>query len=983
MRHPDFEYILGEFKRYYKDQKKAMDEYTAWLKALKLNDEKSYGMSRESFQWAKDMISKLKEDQNNVYYKVLVGFPTKSMNRNVYSERDLIAAAHTLIGKHPSINHKDDYWLSPDNPHNSWGIATVVGAQMEEGAIEAILEVPKTAKCPVCNGAPLTDLIDQKRIYNVSLEGECVDGTGGVCNGFQFSDHGFSLLTTDVLPGIPMTKIYPIESFLGFLPPLEARSKGKHPSIKIVGLTEGELSGAANPDQTIKVTQPDGKGQCPQGMFWSMRVGGCIPIQDNTATDGFGQFEKGANTAASNLRRPRGEVPSRTQMKPEGTKVPLDAGNTVARWHSGNKLDALSDNKPDRAMGYPDSCQQSDVGIETQEMPGGDALPNRSPTDQPAYGADATRARKEDRHECVMGGPMANLAGQTRVLIDQGNNDKLHPDNDDQWMIEKGGVGTGDADKTRGDQTSAPLRGGSTKDPIPPRTPKDQPATTRGPDGCPNGMHWSVPNGMCIFSDPESERLRREGPNILNEPDKANDQVGHPPKPPIDQPTSAGVVYKECPEGYHYDEDTGMCEYDAPQTEHASPDARTITDRISSSKTSNPITPTSLVRRNQPADASKDGQCRDGMIFDRRTGMCVPNSPANEDSSGGAKGGATDIQCPSGMVKDPRTGICIPEPEEANLRTDITGTKAKDLANITNSTMVECPDGYVWNGKLGMCEPTDNAPTDSHPPKDQPTGGECVIGGPMAGLAGQTRVLIDQGNNDGLHPDNDSQWLIERIREAQIVASTTKEYTWNQCITDQMKQYGDMDTAKKVCGKIKYQNQSFTVNHELQLSQALTKCAALEATLAQERVRHEAELKGVKALDALHFASFQEEKDKRLTLEGRLRQMTETVDAHDDKVRQANNERIELETKLHRREQDLKDALDNAKHFKDLYENLQSEHAQMEEKYRGALATNLALNKQITKGNEDYLRLAKDKETVEDALAKAKRLGKHIVKIGM
>jgi hypothetical protein len=155
-----------------------------------------------------------------------------------------------------------------------------------------------------------------------------------------------------------------------------------------ISTVEGELSGMANPDLTVSIMRPDGNGQCPQGYYWSGRAGACVPVQDNVASTAF-DITKGANLASSTLRRPRGEVPSRTQMSPEGTKIALDAGNS-ARWTAGSS----NDSRPNRAMGYPDSCQQSDLGIETQEMPGGDRLQDVPPSDQPAYGANATIPRQ-------------------------------------------------------------------------------------------------------------------------------------------------------------------------------------------------------------------------------------------------------------------------------------------------------------------------------------------------------------------------------------------------------------------------------------------------------------------------------------------------------------------------------------------------------------------------------------------------------------
>jgi len=50
-----------------------------------------------------------------------------------------------------------------------------------------------------------------------------------------------------------------------------------------------------------------------------------------------------------------------------------------------------------------------------------------------------------------------------------------------------------------------------------------------------------------------------------------------------------------------------------------------------------------------------------------------------------------------------------------------------------------------------------------------------------------------------------SDWEIEKIAKKIISERNLKEeaYPWDQCIADQMAQYGDMDTAKRVCGYIK------------------------------------------------------------------------------------------------------------------------------------------------------------------------------------
>jgi hypothetical protein len=129
---------------------------------------------------------------------------------------------------------------------------------------------------------------------------------------------------------------------------------------------EGELSGFANPDQTISVVQPDDNMQCPQGTMWSARVGGCVAIQDGTASTGF-DTSKGGNLASSDLRKARSGT-GRPQFIPEGTDVRLDQGNSN-RWHHDN------DYTPNRAMGNPSGCEVSDLNITTQQMPSGDRLP--------------------------------------------------------------------------------------------------------------------------------------------------------------------------------------------------------------------------------------------------------------------------------------------------------------------------------------------------------------------------------------------------------------------------------------------------------------------------------------------------------------------------------------------------------------------------------------------------------------------------------
>ena len=198
MRHIDFQRIYDEFCSYYKNHAKGKTEYYDWLTALSLDEAQPYGHARESFQWAKDMLRLISEDAENKYYGCVVSLPIRSMNGNVYHERDLIAAATTIEGKSPSINHKDEFWLSVKNPRNRWGPpVTIEGSKYEDGANEVVIKVPKATICPVCtpSNKPLYRMIDEKRVVNLSLE--------GTMNGaFEYSDPPFTLLTSDVFcPG--------------------------------------------------------------------------------------------------------------------------------------------------------------------------------------------------------------------------------------------------------------------------------------------------------------------------------------------------------------------------------------------------------------------------------------------------------------------------------------------------------------------------------------------------------------------------------------------------------------------------------------------------------------------------------------------------------------------------------------------------------------------------------------------------------------
>jgi len=167
-----------------------------------------------------------------------------------------------------------------------------------------------------------------------------------------------------------------------------------YPVPRSAGVREGELSGMANPDQTIPTVQPDDNGQCPQGTMWSAQIGGCVAIQDGTASTGF-DTSKGGNLASSDLRKAR-SLTGRQQFTPEGIDVRLDQGNS-------NRMHPDNDYRPNRAMGNSE-LERSDRNIDTPQMPGGSRV---NFVDVP------TRSRP---HESVREGELSGMANPDKEI---------------------------------------------------------------------------------------------------------------------------------------------------------------------------------------------------------------------------------------------------------------------------------------------------------------------------------------------------------------------------------------------------------------------------------------------------------------------------------------------------------------------------------------------------------------------------------------
>ncbi|MEM2047463.1 MAG: hypothetical protein QXZ06_06240 [Candidatus Jordarchaeales archaeon] len=213
-RHSDFEKILQMFiKRYGRDR--GEQYYHAWLRKIGLDENKPYNaQAKEAFRWAQPRLALLKTDENAKYYGVEALFPIESMNRNIYTEEELIRSARTLIGKPVNLNH--------EKPIEG---VEIIDAEYEDGAVECILKVTNTE---------IQRMIDNEQILHVSIEAnfrEAETLNGIAPKGLNFT--GLALLTKDVLPGVPLTRITPIEKIIEDFDKLMLKEVEKEMSEKI------------------------------------------------------------------------------------------------------------------------------------------------------------------------------------------------------------------------------------------------------------------------------------------------------------------------------------------------------------------------------------------------------------------------------------------------------------------------------------------------------------------------------------------------------------------------------------------------------------------------------------------------------------------------------------------------------------------------------------------------------------------------------
>lgn len=248
-RSADFEKIYRQFMRRYcgsaqTECDKGKGAYYGWLNKMGLDDTKPYEGLKEAFSWLQSSFGFLRADQNARYYKVEAAFPLSSMNNYVYSEKELTQATRSLVGKPVTVNHVG-------KPLDG---VSIEDAEYENGAAEVLMRVEKSAKWL---GTPITRLIDDGEFLHVSVEADCkrgfqIDPEGLLCQGMVYT--GLALLTKDVLPGVPLTRIMPVEKLVESITLEDEIMEQKIEEIEWTTAYINDL-----PDSAFAVIAPDGE----------------------------------------------------------------------------------------------------------------------------------------------------------------------------------------------------------------------------------------------------------------------------------------------------------------------------------------------------------------------------------------------------------------------------------------------------------------------------------------------------------------------------------------------------------------------------------------------------------------------------------------------------------------------------------------------------------------------------------------------------
>ena len=218
VRHPDFEKIHAAFMQHYsKNLQLGEERYLGRVKDSNLDEAQSYYLqgaqraakTKQSFNWAKLLLQLVKEDTDAFYYKVEALFPVESMNKDTppFTRDEVLQSARSLTGKPSDLNHDHTKMLA--------GVE-VTAAQFEDDCVECVVRVPKSSI--------LVGLIRRKEIVSVSIEGEWSHGIPG--QGLVLTGLGW-LTKESMLPGIPLTRIMPVEQIAETFKPVQSNGVEK------------------------------------------------------------------------------------------------------------------------------------------------------------------------------------------------------------------------------------------------------------------------------------------------------------------------------------------------------------------------------------------------------------------------------------------------------------------------------------------------------------------------------------------------------------------------------------------------------------------------------------------------------------------------------------------------------------------------------------------------------------------------------------
>jgi hypothetical protein len=207
----------------------------------------------------------------------------------------------------------------------------------------------------------MTELIDKKHIVNVSLE-----GTNS--KAFEFTDPPFTLLTSDVLPGIPLARIKPLEQIM--VEALQSSAGKKKMKIE-AKIKEDGLNDAPPPTST---TRPDQHMQCPDGMMYSAAKGGCVPMpEQDEPVSTMGKVEadlattKLGTSAASDGSIMQSGNPMGDKMRGYEAKEEMPA---TGKWDASFKGNDTSQPRPEDIRSGPSRSKAPDRGLpETGGLP--------------------------------------------------------------------------------------------------------------------------------------------------------------------------------------------------------------------------------------------------------------------------------------------------------------------------------------------------------------------------------------------------------------------------------------------------------------------------------------------------------------------------------------------------------------------------------------------------------------------------------------